>query len=95
MYLGEITTKTESERVSKLGVKHQCKRTKTYHVFKCDVCESEFQRAKGKVQKKRLSNFYKHVCSGCDPKRFAQQQGVKQRQVLGMNASSDIPISKL
>ena len=95
MYLGEITTKTESERVSKLGVKHQCKRTKTYHVFKCDVCESEFQRAKGKVQKKRLSNFYKHVCSECDPKRFAQQQGVKQRQVLGMNASSDIPISKL
>jgi len=35
------------------------------------------------------------VCSECDPKRFAQQQGVKQRQVLGMNASSDIPISKL
>ena len=95
MYLGEKTEATKSERVSKLGVKHQCKRTKTYHLFKCDVCESEFKRAKGKVQKKRLSNFYKHVCSECDPKRFAQQQGVKQRQVLGMNASSDIPISKL
>ena len=95
MYLGEITVKTESERVSKLGVKHQCKRKKTYHQFRCDVCESEFKRAKGKVEKKRLSTFYKHVCSECDPKRFAQQQGVKQRQVLGMNASSDIPISKL
>ena len=95
MYLGEKTEVTESERVSKLGVKHQCKRTKTYHQFRCDVCGSEFQRAKGKVQKKRLTNFYKHVCSGCDPKRFAQQQGVKQRQVLGMDASSDIPISKL
>lgn len=95
MYLGEKKIKTESERVSKLGSKHQCKRTKTYHLFKCDVCESEFQRAKGKVQKKRLSKFYKHVCSECDPKRFAQQQGVRQRQVLGMNASSDIPISKL
>lgn len=95
MYLGEKKVKTESERVSKLGIKHQCKRTKTYYAFKCDVCASEFLRAKGKIEKKRLTNFYKHVCTRCDPKRFAQQQGVKQRQVLGMNASSDIPISKL
>ena len=95
MYLDEKTVESKTERVSKLGVKHQCKRTKTFHVFKCDACEKEFKRAKGKVEKKRLSTFYKHVCSECDPKRFAQQQGVKQRQVLGMNASSDIPISKL
>ena len=95
MYLGDKTVKSRTERVSKLGIKHQCKRNKTYHVFQCDVCEKEFERAKGKVEKKRLSKFYKHVCSGCDRKRFAQQQGGKQRQVLSMDASSDIPISKL
>lgn len=95
MYLGEKTKISITERVSKRGVKHKCKRTKTFHIFKCDVCTNEFTRSKGKIEKKRLSTFYKHVCSECDPKRFAQQQGVKQRQVLGMNASSDIPISKL
>ena len=95
MYLGEKKQISVTKRVSKLGVKHKCKRTKTYHVFKCDVCANEFMRSKGKVEKKRLSTFYKHVCSECDPKRFAQRQGVKQRQVLGMDASSDIPISKL
>ena len=95
MYLHNRVTKSDTERISKLGIKHQCKRKKTYHVFQCDVCGVEFERAKGKVQKKRLSNFYKHVCTGCDPKRFAQQQGVKQRQILSMDASSDIPISKL
>ena len=30
-----------------------------------------------------------------NPKKFAQQQGVKQRQVLRMDASSDTPISSL
>ena len=95
MYLGEKKQISVTERVSKLGVKHKCKRTKTYHLFKCDVCANEFMRSKGKVEKKSLSTFYKHVCYECDPKPFAHRQGVKQRQVLGMDASSDIPISKL
>lgn len=95
MFKGEKRIKSVSERTSKLGTKHQCSRVKTLYIFQCDSCEKEFTRAKGKVEKKRLSEFYKHVCSGCDPKRFAQQQGVKQRQILSMDASSDISISKL
>jgi hypothetical protein len=44
---------------------------------------------------KRISNDYKHVCGACDPKRFAQKQGVRQRKILDMNVSSDTPIDEL
>jgi hypothetical protein len=95
MFIKELKETSHTERTSKLGKKHVCKRVKTLYLFKCDQCDNQFTRSKGQIQIKRVSNYYKHVCSGCDPKRFAQQQGVKQRQVLGMDASSDIPISKL
>jgi hypothetical protein len=35
------------------------------------------------------------VCGACDPKRFAQKQGVRQRKILDMNVSSDTPIDEL
>ena len=95
MFKGEKTVKTETKRKSKLGKIHVLLRTKTFYFFSCDSCGEEFSRAKGKVEKKRLTNFYKHVCHSCNPKKFAQQQGVKQRQVLRMDASSDTPISSL
>jgi hypothetical protein len=40
----------------------------------------------------RASNDYKHVCSFCDSKRFAQKVGVKMRQIYQTDASSDKPI---
>ena len=95
MFKGEKTVKTETKRKSKLGKMHVLHRTKTFYFFSCDSCGEEFSRAKGKIEKKRLTNFYKHVCHKCNPKKFAQQQGVKQRQVLKMDASSDTPISSL
>ena len=95
MFKGEKQIKTESIRKSKLGNTHKCTRIKTIYLFQCDSCGKEFERAKGKIEKKRLTNFYKHVCHSCNPKKFAQQQGVKQRQVLRMDASSDTPISSL
>tara|TARA_B100000530_G_C15841667_1_gene441617 strand:- start:67 stop:354 length:288 start_codon:yes stop_codon:yes gene_type:complete len=95
MFKGEKQIKTESVRKSKLGKKHKCTRIKTLYIFQCDNCGKDFERAKGKIEKKRLTNFYKHVCHSCNPKKFAQQQGVKQRQVLRMDASSDTPISSL
>jgi hypothetical protein len=55
----------------------------------------EFEREKGSIALKRISNDYKHVCVSCDPKRFAQKQGVRQRKILDMNVSSDTPIDKL
>jgi predicted nucleic-acid-binding Zn-ribbon protein len=95
MFLEIIKKKHVTMRRSKLGTKHQCVRHKTYYKFQCDQCGTEFEREKGAIALKRISNDYKHVCGACDPKRFAQKQGVRQRKILDMNVSSDTPIDKL
>ena len=49
-------------RKSKTGKSHTYKRLRSYAVFECDDCHEEFKREKGKVDPKRLDNFYVHVC---------------------------------
>ena len=95
MFLEKLVRKHPTERTSKLGIKHICMRNKTYYKFSCDSCGLEFEREKGSIALKRISNDYKHVCNECDPKRFAQKQGVRQRKILNMDVSSDTPIDKL
>lgn len=95
MFLEKVVKQHLTERISKLGTKHTCVRHKTYYRFKCDNCGSQFEREKGSIALKRISNDYKHVCGACDPKRFAQKQGVRQRKILDMNVSSDTPIDEL
>lgn len=95
MFLKKIVKQHVTARTSKLGTKHTCVRHKTYYKFQCDSCHAIFERAKGSIAIKRISNDYKHVCNACDPKRFAQKQGVRQRKILNMDVSSDTPIDKL
>ena len=52
-------------------------------------------RDKGKVDPKRLTDDYTHVCPKCDPKRFAQKQGVKQRKKLNLRIDSMIDITSI
>ena len=54
-----------------------------------------FERARGSMDPKRLSNNYFHVCKNCDSKVFAQKKGVERKQVWNMSASSSTPIGKL
>jgi hypothetical protein len=95
MFLKEFTEQSRHTRTSKLGSKHSYTRTRTYCVFRCDNCDSEFTRERGKMDPKRLSNNYFHVCNNCDGKRFAQKRGVERRKVWELSASSRLPISKL
>lgn len=95
MFLGEEKRKTKNIRTSKLGKKHHIIRTKTYYKFKCDSCNVLFERERGAVAAKRISNYYKHVCNKCNQKKFAQAQGVKQRKLLDMDVSSTRPIGEL
>ena len=64
-------------------------------VFRCDNCNEIFERERGSMDPKRLSNNYFHVCNDCDAKRFAQKRGVNRKQVWNLKASSDIPIGKI
>jgi DNA-directed RNA polymerase subunit RPC12/RpoP len=95
MYLKEFTIKKKFERASKLNKVHTYFRNSKICVFRCDNCNAEFERPRGSIDPKRLSNNYFHVCENCDSKRFAQKKGVERKKVWNMNASSDTPIGKL
>ena len=95
MFIREFKKQTRHMRTSKMGTEHAYTRELTVCVFRCDNCDTEFERARGSMDPKRLNNNYFHVCKNCDAKVFAQKKGVERKQVWNLHASSDIPISKL
>jgi hypothetical protein len=95
MFIREFSTQTRHTRKSKLGNEHLYTREKKFCVFRCDCCAKEFSRERGKMDPKRISNNYFHVCNDCDAKRFAQKTGITRKQIWNMPASSDLDISKL
>lgn len=76
-------------RKSKSGIEHTYSRIKTLAVFICDNCNLPFDRELGKMDHRRLSNEYFHVCPNCNPKQFAQRQGVERRILWNLPADSD------
>lgn len=94
MFVTTETQKTEYTRKSKLGADHTYTRDKTVALFRCDNCDADFKRDIKKVDRKRLSNNYFHVCSNCDAKRFAQRIGVEQKKIWDMPASTTLPVGK-
>jgi hypothetical protein len=94
MFLRIKTHISEYVRISKTGLEHVYKRSKTIAVFRCDECEEIIERDLKHVDKKRLSNNYFHCCSKCDPKRFAQRKGVEQKKIWDMPASTTLPVGK-
>ena len=95
MLLGEYEEKTQHERMSKHGKVHTYTRFRRMVKLRCDSCSVEFVRERGKMDPKRISNNYFHVCDNCDAKRFAQRQGVIRKHIWDMPASSGLDISKL
>jgi len=95
MFIREFQKETRHVRKSKAGKEHVYTREKTIVVLRCDSCNVEFNRARGSMDPKRLSNNYFHVCSNCNAKTFAQKKGVERKQMWNLLASSDVPISKL
>jgi hypothetical protein len=94
MFIKEYHKQTRHVRKSKTGKEHSYKRELTICMFRCDSCDAEFERPRGKIDPKRLSNNYFHVCGNCDSKRFAQKKGVERKQVWNLPASSNLPIGK-
>jgi Zn finger protein HypA/HybF involved in hydrogenase expression len=94
MFLKKETQESQYVRRSKTGLEHSYTRIKTIAVLRCDNCDSEFTRDLKKMDHKRLSNNYFHVCSNCDSKRFAQRKGVEQKKIWDMPASTTLPVGK-
>jgi len=82
-------------RKSRLGVEHSYSRTKTLAVLKCDACSNNFEREQGKMNYRRVSIGYQHVCPNCNQKQFAQSRGVESRKLWNLPVDSDIKINKL
>ena len=95
MFIREYSLKTIHTRCSKIGKEHTYHRESTVVVMRCDNCNTEFERSRSKMDPKRISNNYFHVCKNCDSKVFAQKKGVEKKQVWNMSASSTTPIGKL
>jgi hypothetical protein len=94
MFLKIRTQISEYVRISKTGLEHTYKRSKTIAIFRCDECEELIERDLKHVDKKRLSNNYFHCCANCDPKRFAQRKGIEQKKIWDMPASTTLPVGK-
>jgi hypothetical protein len=94
MYIETETVKTIYTRASKTGVKHCYSRNKIVVVLRCDNCDKIFRRDLKKIDRKRLSNNYFHVCENCDAKRFAQRKGVERKKIWDMPASVELPVGK-
>ena len=94
MFLKTKRQRTIHSRTSKLGLTHNYERIKTIAEFRCDNCDTEFERDIRKVNRKRLSNNYFHVCTDCDSKRFAQRKGVEQKKIWDLPASTTLPVGK-
>lgn len=95
MYLRTFKKTLEHQRTSKLGKVHTYKRIRTFNLFRCDNCDKEFVREHSKMDPKRISNRFFHVCSDCNAKKFAQRMGVSKRKIWDMPVSSDMSISKI
>jgi hypothetical protein len=95
MFIREFSLKTTHTRSSKTGKEHTYYRESTVVVMRCDNCNTEFERSRSKMDPKRISNNYFHVCKTCDSKVFAQKMGVTKKQIWDMPASSNLDISKL
>ena len=94
MFLNLEFVETTYYRKSKTGLLHGYKRRKTVVKLRCDDCGIIFQRDLKKIDKKRLSNNYFHVCENCDAKKFAQRKGVERKKIWDMPASLDWPVGK-
>jgi hypothetical protein len=95
MLIEQKKVTTTYKRLSKLGRVHEHTRTKIVLVLRCDNCSKVFERDQSKINSKRRSNAYFHVCPDCDAKRFAQRKGVERRFIWDKPASSADDISKL
>ena len=94
MFLKKEIQVKEYVRKSKLGNEHSYKREKVMAIFRCDHCDSIFERDLKHMDHRRLSNNYFHCCSNCDVKRFAQRKGVDKKTIWDMPASSTLPVGK-
>ena len=95
MFIRSFQIESQHQRSSKLGKVHTYIRFKTVAIFQCDNCDLQFQRDLGKMDHRRLSNGYFHVCSICNPKKFAQAKSAERRKIWNLSANSDISIAKV
>jgi hypothetical protein len=95
MFVEIKKVRVEYTRTSKLKKSHAYSRTQTWLVLRCDSCESLFERLLSRMDAKRKSNRYYHVCPNCDAKRFAQKKGVDRRKLWDLPVDSETELGRI
>lgn len=95
MFIESKRVTTQYTRTSKLQKTHTYSKTKTIAVFQCDNCNQVFERDLGRMDRKRLSNNYYHVCENCNSKQFAQRKGAERRALWNLPVDSDKNIGRI
>lgn len=95
MFIKEEQRKRKFVRESKLGKEHTYYREYGVLIFRCDNCNTVFERERGSMDPSRINNHYFHCCTNCDSKRFAQRKGAERRTIWDKPVSITADISKM
>jgi hypothetical protein len=95
MLIEVYQVRVEYTRTSKHNKSHKYFRSHNMALLKCDACGNQFERRVSQMDPRRLNSKYVHVCSGCNPKQFAQSKGVEGRRFWNTTVDLDIDIDKI
>lgn len=82
-------------RPSKNGVPHKYYRNRSMALLKCDCCGNTFERRASEMDYRRLTTKHLHVCSLCNPKKFAQKKAVESRNFWNTTVDLDIDVDSI
>jgi hypothetical protein len=88
-------TQIEYSRPSKHGTDHKYYRNRNMALLKCDCCGNAFERRVSEIDHRRLTTKHLHVCSTCDPKKFAQKKAVESRNFWNTTVDLDIDVDSV
>lgn len=79
----------EYSRLSKGGASHSYFRNHAVAILLCDSCQTQFERRVRDMDPRRLTVEHTHVCSNCNPKKYAQNKGVESKRFWNTTVDLD------
>jgi DNA-directed RNA polymerase subunit RPC12/RpoP len=85
----------EYNRKSKNGKEHTFTRTHQMALLQCSACGHEFERRTRDMDHRRLTEDHEHVCSNCNPKKYAQRVGAMSRKFWNIRVNDGRSIDSI
>jgi hypothetical protein len=95
MLIEVYQVQVEYTRTSKNKKIHRYYRNQNMALLQCDACGERFERRASQMDPRRLNSKYTHVCSNCEPKKFAQRKGAEGRRFWNTTVDLDVDIDSV